>query len=88
MKKLLLALLVSAPAMATTFASDYKSASLNQKQALVLAQVVIAYGYRCDEINAANRSPWSNGKFTLHCNNWNYSYVIEDKGGRIVVTVE
>jgi hypothetical protein len=88
MKKLLLALLVSAPVMATTFASDYKSASLDKKQALILAQVVKMNGYRCDEINAANRSPWSNGKFTLYCNNWNYSYVIEDKGGRIVVTVE
>lgn len=88
MKKLLLALLVATPAMATTFADDYKSPSLTPEQALLLAKIVQMNGYRCDVINGANRSAWSNGKFTLHCNNWNYSYKIEDKGGRAVVTVE
>ena len=90
MKKLLLALIVSAPVMATDFAADYKSqgSGLTPEQALLLAKVVKMKGYRCDEINAASRSPWSNGKYSLVCNNWNYSFTIEDKGGRVVVTVD
>ena len=90
MKKLLLALIVSAPVMATEFASDYKShgTGISPEQALMLARIVELKGYRCDEINAASRSPWSNGKYRLVCNNWNYSFTIEDKGGRVVVTVD
>lgn len=88
MKKLLLALLVAAPAMATTIAGDFKESSMNREQALVLAKVVVAYGYRCDTVNAANRSPWTAGKFSLNCNDWRYSYTIEDKGGRVVVAVD
>lgn len=89
MKKLILALIVSAPAMATTFADDYRQQpDLSSKQALMLAEIVKAFGYSCNSINSASRSAWSNGKYKLVCNNWNYVYTIEDKGGRAVVTVE
>lgn len=89
MKKLLLALIVSAPVMATTFADDYRQQpDFGSKQALMLAEIVKAFGYRCDVINSASRSAWSNGKYKLVCNNWSYVYTVEDKGGRAVVTVE
>ena len=88
MKKLALVLLVVAmPVLATTVERGFKSSTVNAKQALVLAQVVKAYGYACASVSAANKSPFS-GNFSLMCNNFNYSYTIKDVGGRIVVEVD
>lgn len=88
MKKLAAVLLVAAmPALATTVERGFKPSTVNAKQALVLAQVVKAYGYACSSVSGANRSQWD-GSFSLYCNNFNYSYKIKDVGGRIVVGVD
>lgn len=88
MKKLALVLLMAAmPVLATTIERGFKPNTVNAKQALVLAQVVKAYGYACASVSAANKSPFS-GNFSLICNNFNYSYTIKDVGGRIVVEVD
>lgn len=88
MKKLAAVLLMAAmPVFATTVESGFKSNTVNAKQALVLAQVVKAYGYACASVSAANKSQFS-GNFSLMCNNFNYSYTIKDVGGRIVVEVD
>lgn len=86
MKKLLLAtLLLAAPAMATQLESGSKVK--NVAGAKAAAKLVKIYGYRCDSISSFMQSPWS-GDFTLRCNNYRYKYIIKDKGGRYVVTVD
>jgi hypothetical protein len=52
-----------------------------------LAHFVRASGYRCDSISALRPLPASHG-FKLACNHSAYKYAIEDKAGRLIVTVE
>jgi hypothetical protein len=44
-------------------------------------------GYRCDSISAARPGIFHHG-YELVCNNFTYTYWIEDKGGQWAVTVE
>lgn len=85
MKKLLLiTALVSLSATARPVDGDHvKNKDLAEKA----ADYVESLGYRCDSLSAFYKSAWS-GAFTLSCNNYKYTYTIEDKGGRWVVTVD
>lgn len=89
MKKSLLALSITAlsfTASAGDLPYDKKVKAERQEQAQAAAKLVIAYGYRCDSISSFNKMAFSSG-FTINCNRFNYSYDIEDVGGRYVVTV-
>jgi hypothetical protein len=51
-----------------------------------LVRVIRARGYKCDSVSAA--IPWPvNPGYTVRCNQFNYTYHVEDKGGRWVVSV-
>ncbi|MEI5659634.1 hypothetical protein WBV13_17615 [Acinetobacter baumannii] len=55
----------------------------------ILSQLILAVlvnGYKCDTVSSA--IPYiRGGGYTMQCNNYQYEYEIEDKGGDIVVTV-
>ena len=44
-------------------------------------------GYRCDTVDSIRPFLLSYG-LTVHCNQFRYKYEIEDRGGRMVVTVK
>ncbi|MGE0081901.1 MAG: hypothetical protein AB7U81_11445 [Thiohalomonadaceae bacterium] len=52
-----------------------------------LAQYIQAYGYSCRSISAVTPFAFSRG-YSVVCNEWTYSYEVEDKGGNWVVTVD
>jgi hypothetical protein len=62
-------------------------ATVTDRQADSLAEIVRQSNYRCDSISAATHWVFSEG-FTLHCNDLRYEYDISDKGGHWVVTVK
>ena len=55
--------------------------------AVALAQLVQLYGYSCNSISAVTPFAFSRG-FYVYCNNWRYSYEVEDRGGNWIVTVD
>ncbi|MEJ1414311.1 MAG: hypothetical protein RPU90_12150 [Candidatus Sedimenticola sp. (ex Thyasira tokunagai)] len=60
---------------------------VTMKQVRAAQTIVKAHGYRCDTVD--EMQPFIlGGGFTIYCNNWKYSYELEDKGGRWVVTVD
>ena len=61
--------------------------SVPRRAAIALAQLVQLYGWRCDSISAVTPFAFSHG-FYVYCNNWRYSYEVEDRGGRWIVTVD
>lgn len=67
-----------------------KEAVINSKiDEDILSQLILAVlvnGYKCDTVSSA--IPYiRGGGYTIQCNNYNYEYEVEDKGGDIVVTV-
>ncbi|WP_368568499.1 hypothetical protein [Acinetobacter nosocomialis] len=56
----------------------------------ILSQLILAVlvnGYKCDTVSSA--IPYiRGGGYTMQCNNYQYKYEIEDKGGNIVVNVK
>ena len=90
MKKLILAIAL----LSTSFTAlsgrpiDGKAKHIESvKGANAFADYVVASGYRCNSITSFRAALFSSGKFNLKCNNFRYSYTIEDKGGRWIVTV-
>ncbi|WP_140383434.1 hypothetical protein [Acinetobacter pittii] len=68
-----------------------KEAVINSKiDEDILSQLILAVlvnGYKCDTVSSA--IPYiRGGGYTMQCNNYNYEYEIEDKGGNIIVTVK
>ena len=59
----------------------------NSKLAAMVALVRL-YGYRCDEISGASLNGLWTPDLKLECNNGQYSYVLHDKGGQWVVSVD
>ena len=52
-----------------------------------LIKMVRESGHRCDTVSSARELVFSTG-YQLVCNQYRYEYLIQDKGGRWVVTVE
>ncbi|MBJ9741117.1 hypothetical protein I5523_15870 [Acinetobacter oleivorans] len=56
----------------------------------ILSQLILAVlvnGYKCDTVSSA--IPYiRGGGYTMQCNNYQYEYEIEDKGGNIIVEVK
>jgi len=68
-----------------------KEAVINSKiDEDILSQLILAVlvnGYKCDTVSSA--IPYiRGGGYTMQCNNYQYEYEIEDKGGNIVVIVK
>lgn len=61
--------------------------SVTQNQAETIVKLIQAYGYTCNTLSSAFQSSYD-GSYTVTCNNWRYSYEIEDVGGNWVVTVD
>lgn len=68
-----------------------KEAVINSKiDEGILSQLILAVlvnGYKCDSVSSA--IPYiRGGGYTMQCNNYQYKYEIEDKGGSIMVEVK
>lgn len=56
-----------------------------------LQKAIQAYGYKCEKVDLDSIVPFSwSGKsgYHIYCNEYQYGYEVEDKGGKIVVTVK
>ncbi len=82
MKKTILALALLTTSITAT-AND--NISVTPEIAKYMPALIIASGYTCDSLTAANRK-WD-GDFSAWCNNWQYRYSIENVGGNFVVKV-
>jgi len=67
--------------------SDAIYQSLSYSQAEAAAGIVQLNGYRCNSISKFKPLILDRG-YHLICNNWQYSYTIKDKGGKMIVEVE
>ena len=79
MKKILLATL-AVTSMTTSIA--YANDAAMKRDAKTLIQ---AAGYRCDTVDKVNPFIVKRG-YTVYCNGYSYSYELEDRGGRWVIT--
>ena len=82
MKKIIISLML----VSGLFGGSVKG-NLTNKQVLAVQKMIQLYGYKCDVVNFAMRSNWS-GDIDVSCNNYRYSYDLEDKGGIWRVTVD
>lgn len=66
-----------------------KLSKLHNRQEVLdaLASMIRLYGWRCDSISAARFLVFSRG-YKIVCNRYAYEYLIKDRGGRWVVTLE
>lgn len=72
------------------FESDFQTNG-TKAQAQKAASIVKNSGYNCKSISAfvvSKGSFGSGAEYSLVCNEYQYSYKIQDKGGKAVVTVD
>ena len=85
-KKLFLAaLMFSATVSAVNIERD-ANIGTSVEHATVAAQLIKAFGYRCDSISSI-RGALRGGGHIVHCNGYRYEYHIYDRGGRYTVKV-
>jgi len=82
MKKTLLSFVLLAASVTATANDDI---SVTPEIARLMPALIIASGYTCNSLTAANRK-WD-GDFSAWCNNWRYRYSIENVGGNFIVKV-
>ena len=70
-----------------TISNAQTKGNLTDDQVAAVQRLIQLYGYRCDTVNFAMRSNWD-GNIEVSCNDNTYSYDVEDKGGRWVVTLD
>ena len=89
MKKLIIAaVFLSAPVISASIERNAQIVNgVTQEQAKAAAELVRAFGYRCDSVSAFMPFALSHG-FRLTCNNNRYAYELKDVGGRWQVTVK
>ena len=61
--------------------------NLTDSQVDAVQGLIKAFGYSCNKVDFALRSSWS-GDIDIICNNYKYSYLVQDKGGKWIVTVK
>lgn len=61
--------------------------SVTQQQIRATYDLILAYGYRCDTMDHIVQHAWD-GNFSVSCNNYKYTYKIEDKGGNWIVSLK
>ena len=90
MKKLVLATLFASSLVyaGTPIENDAViSEQMNPELISAVADVVKAFGYRCDSVSSA-RPLRSEDGFAIVCNNYRYSYELRDIGGNWRVFVD
>lgn len=63
------------------------SEGITDTQIKSAVDLVKAYGFTCNSVTSMTAHIWTTG-FSLSCNNFSYTYNIEDVGGNWVVTVD
>ncbi|WP_146132027.1 hypothetical protein [Halomonas ventosae] len=81
MKKFFLASFVLCSAISGYVSANDLELKRNAKKLIQSA------GYKCDTVDKVNQFLMGRG-FTVYCNGFKYSYEMEDKGGRWVITPE
>ena len=66
-------------------ASIYKS--VTREQAINLAKYINAHGYSCRSVSAVTPFTIKRGWYVT-CNQYNYRFEVEDRGGKYIVTVK
>jgi len=61
--------------------------AVSQKDAITLAKLINAYGYKCASISSVRKMIMKRG-FTVYCNSFNYTFNVEDRGGKYSVTYQ
>lgn len=79
MKKLLLILAI------ISIQSNAAASDANLKQAL--KKMIGHFGYSCRKVDKVTRFSFSEG-FHVWCDAYRYHYELENKGGRLIVTVK
>lgn len=82
MKKMILGLCTAS----LLFAGNVKG-DLTDSQVSAVQNLIIAYGYKCDDVNFAMRSSWD-GSIRVTCNENRYVYEVKDVGGNWTVKVK
>lgn len=59
---------------------------VTEAQADAIKKIIRANGYSCNTLSSASWFSYSS-KYSVYCNNWRYSYEIDDVGGNWVVSV-
>lgn len=64
--------------------------SVDHRTRVVLMRAIRGHGYRCDTVDAATPlGPFDDhAGFNVYCNDWQYKYLIEDRGGNWTVTLD
>ncbi len=62
------------------------SEDISKELAIEFAKLIQLNGYSCESVSGVSPHVMSVG-VTVYCNQWNYNYDIEDKGGNWIVTV-
>lgn len=69
------------------FEADFKiNERLTEKNIVGVVGLVVFNGYKCDTLSAITPFAFGTG-FYVYCNQYSYSYDVEDKGGNWVVTL-
>lgn len=92
MRKILVLIAVSMalPAMAADVPIEPDAVMSNNISTSLISpavDMIRAYGWKCDSISALRPFLMSRG-FTVVCNNFSYTYNLEDKGGNWVVSLD
>ena len=91
-KKSVLFWIIVVAAIGSFFTSENKNTkrdkqpTISTEQKNISKKLIVAFGYKCDKIDSIIRSEWD-GDYSITCNDYRYSYEIEDKGGNWVVTL-
>ena len=83
MKKLILTTVIMSLA-STVSATD---GNLTEKQVKVVQKIIQLNGYKCDYVNFALHSNWSE-MYDVKCNENKYSYDLKNVEGHWIVTVD
>ena len=72
------------PVMAQKFEPSASDMAVSRQAAITLAKFINASGYSCRSISDVRKMMFARG-FTVYCNNFEYKFDVEDKGGRMSV---
>lgn len=61
--------------------------AVSQKDTITLPKLINAYGFKCATISSVRKMIIKRG-FTVYCNNFNYKFNVEDRGGKYSVTYQ
>lgn len=72
------------PVVAQRLEPSASNMSVSRQDAITLAKYINANGYSCRSISDVRKMIIKRG-FTVYCNNFEYKFDVEDKGGKMTV---